>query len=261
MTTSNRDDDFCFISENIPQTPENSPPPRTNPFDDISQDQNNSEKYLCIDVGLKNLSWCVLENSESLNKIIYEHGVKSIYSKKANEKIDWEEVNDNLYTLFQEELPILMKYQNQIKGIYIERQPRRNTNACLLAASIYTFFYTQMRAIRREGHNFWLDIPIEYMDSRKKLSPETLVFDIPSSSIPIKTYYQRKKEAVRRVLNLIDYECVVYQDDFLLEHSETSSKLTFEMNGKKKKDDLADSLLMCYFIALQKDKEKLTSIL
>ncbi len=109
-TSLKQDDEFCFIGS---RTPEHSPPPtptlihphspleevslidftinNNNPFDDMFQicenqlTMNNSEKYLSIDVGFKNLSWCVLENSENaLNKIIYEHGVQSIYSKNAN---------------------------------------------------------------------------------------------------------------------------------------------------------------------------------
>ena len=202
MTSPNQEDEFCFIED--PQSQSQSPlitshysPQETeqdrNMFQICENQLKNADKYLCIDVGFKNLSWCVLENSEnSLNKIIHEHGVQSIYSKKANSKIDWEEVNMKLYTLFQEDFPILWTYQNELKGIYIERQPKRNTNACLLGATIYTFFYNQMKNIQREGRNLWFNIPIEYMDSRKKLSPDTLLFlDISSLTIP-KNYYQRK---------------------------------------------------------------------
>ena len=283
MTTTQKQDDelFCFINPitppeyyEVPLIQPHLPPDKpandlitSNPFEDMfqlheNQSSTTTEKYLCIDVGFKNLSWCILENSENtLNKIIYEHGVESIYSKKANSKIDWEEVNVNLYTLFQEDFPLLWKYQNQLKGIYIERQPKRNTNACLLAATIYTFFYNQMKSIQREEQNFWLDVPIEYMDSRKKLSPDTLLFlDISSLTVP-KTYYQRKKEAVRRVMNLLENECVIYRDDFFLEKGAFNTRFSFEMDGKRKKDDLADSLLMCYYIAIQKDKEKSKPIL
>jgi hypothetical protein len=275
--TAKNDEEFCFISDdNNCKTPENSPPPLieplspvlqssdNNPFHDMFQffeeyRYNNSEKYLCIDVGFKNLSWCVLEWSENaLNKVIYEHGVQSIYSQKANAKIDWDEVNVNLYNLFYEENPLLLKYQNQLKGIYIERQPKRNTNACLLAATIYTFFYNQMRTIQKEERNFWFEVPIEYMDSRKKLSPDTLLFCNSNSTVP-KTYYQRKKEAVRRVMKLLENECIVYQNDFFLENEDFN--VSFEMNRKKKKDDLADSLLMCYFIAVQRDKKRTKPIL
>ena len=260
-TTIKQDEEFCFISEASESISEASESMSSNSpilySNNSFQNNNKTEKYLCIDVGFKNLSWCLLENSEnSLNKTIYEHGVQSIYSKKVNLKIDWEEVNANLHTLFQEDFPLLYKYQNQIKGIYIERQPRANIKNCLLAATIYTFFYNQMKNIRREEQNFWFNVPIEYMDSRKKLSSDTLLF-LEVSSTSQKTYYQRKKEAVRRVMNLLENECIVYRNDFFLEKKKFNTKFSFEMNSKNKKDDLADSLLMCYFIAVQKDKKKL----
>lgn len=250
-TKTKQDDEFCFIYENssdeeISTTPIDNKLISTNPFEVMFQKQTFS---LCIDVGFKNLSWCVLENPKnSLNKIIHEHGVCSIYSKKTNVKIDWEEVNDKLYILFQENVPLLEKYQNELNGIFIERQPNRNTNNCILAGTLFTFFYNQMKLIQRD--NFWFSIPIEYMDSRKKLSVYTLISpEISSLTIPKSSYYQRKKEAVRRVLKLLENECIVYRDDFFLENNEFNTKFSFEMHGGKKKDDLADSLLMCYFIS------------
>ena len=105
-----------------------------------------------------------------------------------------------------------------------------------------------MKLIQRD--NFWFSIPIEYMDSRKKLSISTLISpEISSLTIPKSSYYQRKKEAIRRVLKLLENECIVYRDDFFLENNEFNTKFSFEMHGGKKKDDLADSLLMCYFIS------------
>lgn len=203
------------------------------------------EHYLCIDVGFRNLSWCVMQQSKNgLTRTIMEHGVACIYStnKSLRGPLDWEEINLNIRYLFGEDLNLLNKYSDFLEGIYIERQPRRNFNGCLLAASIFAYF-----SHAAEDNPFWgKRVPVAYMDSRKKLGPLTL---LPlDTSQPTKTYYQRKKEAIRRVNELLENECVIYSDELL------SKDPTFQFQNKKKKDDLADSLLMCYVKACENEK-------
>jgi hypothetical protein len=198
------------------------------------------EYYLCIDVGFRNLSWCVLEQSKNaLNKTIVEHGVTSIYSKSLRGSLDWEEINKNIQYLFGEDLEIL-KYSDFLEGIYIERQPRRNFNGCLLAASIFAYFSHAL-----EDNPFLGKVPVRYMDSRKKLGPLSLLpFDVPPTT---KTYYQRKKEAIRRATKLIENESVIYSQDLLI------NQPTFAFESTKKKDDLSDTLLMCYVKACENE--------
>lgn len=247
---NNNNIDFMFVDLNV----EEPTTPPTTPYgsDDLSNDLISSmtvnvqkekmEYYLCIDVGFRNLGWCVLEQSKNvLTRTIVEHGVTSIYSKSVRGSLDWQEINQNIRYLFGEDLEILRKYSDFLEGIYIERQPRRNFNGCLLAASIFAYFSHAL-----EENPFWGNkVPVQYMDSRKKLGPLSLLpFDVPP---PTKTYYQRKKEAIRRATKLIENESVIYSQNLSL------MQPTFAFESRKKKDDLADTLLMCYVKACENE--------
>lgn len=178
---------------------------------------------MCIDVGFKNLSWCIVKNPSSdnnLNYIILDHRVKSIYSKNVKKCIDWDEVNENLINLFQE---IFLNYK--INNIFIEKQIYRNLKACMLSTSIFSCLFTICNLQEKT-------IPIAFLDPKKKLNSLTPFNDLFENEKKMKNI---KKEAIRRLNILIESDIITYENDENL----------FYVQSKSKQDDLADSLLMC----------------
>ena len=123
---------------------------------------------ITIDVGFKNLSWCVMKEKleNELNYVILDHKVQSIYSKKVKKQaIDWEEVNQNLFVVFSDLFENL-KYDNcSIKAIYIEKQLHYNIKACMLSTAIFSCIYTLLRK------NTVQEIPlIAFLNAKKKIN-------------------------------------------------------------------------------------------
>lgn len=141
-----------------------------------------------------------------MNPVILEHNVVSIYSENTKKKIDWNEVNQNIKWLFQEDCAF-WKYKSSIDTVLIEKQPPFGINNCMLSSSLFTFFYQQFAKV--------LFVP----PIRRKGS-----------------YTERKKKAIHEMKFLIENDMVTHASNINMDY----------FNDKKKLDDLADSLLLGY---------------
>ena len=176
---------------------------------------------LTIDPGFRNLSWCLVNE----NGFIEDHRLVCLYTQpmKKNKTINWK----NIHKQLTEWKPMFENWKN-VEHVFIERQIQCKQR--MLAAHLYTFFYYLFPSAQ-----------VDYMDSSKKLSLWNL---------PPQTYTQRKKESIHQALQLLKDYKLQYVFNFIGQRLNDTQV--------KKKDDLADSLLMAWYhlqkLSLKKSK-------
>ena len=204
------------------------------------------EYIASFDIGKKNFAFCIEKIDKSIIKTITNIPKSQRYYKNGTPTPDFQKILDKLYTVGSvellgvidltkncdkkayldpqtflnmiEELDTYKKYWEKCSTFIIEKQmsfrAKYNTMALKLAQHCYTYFlmnYKDKKTI------------VEYPAYHK-----TQVLGALKSEVKQKP--KRKKWAIKKALDILEKR----DDEFMLEG----------MNGCKKKDDMADCLLM-----------------
>ena len=183
-------------------------------------------KVLSFDIGIKNLSYCILDETYK----IYDWNIVNLC-----EDLD---IKKDKYTIF-ENIPKKLDYYNllDVDVVLLENQPcLKNPTMKTIQIIIYTYFV--INGLHKE------ESPISkilFISAKNKLS----FYDGPTVECKLKSKYSQTK-----------YLGKEYTKYYLKDNQE---KLDF-FNSHKKKDDLSDSYLqgMSYFECELKKKAKKT---
>lgn len=175
------------------------------------------QRVLTLDVGLKNLSYCWMEQEATLrvrewnNLCVLEDGEKCTKMKIHDLT---ERVLDVLADVFGPDL--------EVDGVYIENQPMlKNGMMKTIGVVIFTFFHMLRMQYGKIGGVFFLSATNKLKCKRAK-----------ELEIKAGSYKDRKESSIALAGLYVDELCPDKKAWFL---------------GQKKKDDLADALLMAVY--------------
>lgn len=215
-------------------------------------------KILAFDIGIKNLSYCILDEKYNIikwgiiNVLNHEitgcskcpkpakHKENDIYfcgrhKTKTSEKIIFKKVSD--FSLFDIQKELVKKLDDNsflldIDYVVLENQPRFNIKMKTIAAAVYTYFIIKSKSTKH----------IHYIHPNDKI--KKIDYDGPEFISNKTKKYQRDKET-----------SVVYCKHFL---KNDEKNLNYLLTQKQKVDDLTDSYLTArsYLLQLKKNEHK-----
>lgn len=194
---------------------------------------------ISFDIGIKNLSYCVLYKDTSVDSInknnikIYDWGIIQLIDDGTKCKgIPLDKITKILYEKLDE------KFRNyEITNVLLENQPvLKNPLMKSIQMIIYSFFSYEQFIMGRD-----IEL-IKLINASNKLKLGKNLTEINNSEdiLKIKTKYSRNKKLA-----------IIYTNHFLKERLivEDYEKFNEIFNNHKKKDDLADAFLQgLYFI-------------
>lgn len=183
-------------------------------------------KILAFDVGIKNLSYCLIENTEIKNWDI----INLIEDGVNVKNVKLQEISKRLFTVLKE-----LFENEEIDYVMIENQPvMKNPTMKSIQMLIYSFF-SYLKDINMKNIS-----NVEFIAARTKvtLAEKILKSKQIEPEVCSKKYAYNKKIAIKCVSELI----------------KDSDKLAF-FESHKKKDDLADCYLLSIVKLLREDSK------
>ncbi len=224
-------------------------------------------KILSWDVGIINLSYCIIDYDENIKtKNIFKWGIINLIdepSMKKNMNLVFENIPRKLY-----ENDFLLN----VDGVVIENQPSlKNPKMKSIQMIVYSYFLMYGKILNTQENKInFIDfcnasnklkvykgpvISLEDLKKKKKKidnnsSIKDFIIEDKKDELEIKEHEGKQKKSTKLSYSDKKKMAVEHVKYFLNENNDIENLEFF--NNHKKKDDLADSYLQCLYIINQK---------
>ena len=177
-------------------------------------------KILSFDVGIKNLAYCVLDETNT----IYHWGVINVLEDATKKKIDTDQLANMVFDKL-DEIPEIL----EVERVVIENQPSlKNPKMKTMQIMILSYFVSHQRKLNTSIKKIDCFAPRNKLNVYKGEKREEIELSIKCKSV----YSRTKRLSVEFTKDMI----------------KTQTKWLDQITSSKKKDDLADSFIQgaCY---------------